>query len=88
VSWILLCTIIQIACYQLCALPSIVRIVKRKSSGDLSIWREVLILCGAGFQMTAMALAHVKPIIFASPITSVVSVTTVLIIILKYRRAS
>jgi hypothetical protein len=79
-------TAVQIFCYQACAVPGIMRIVKRKSSEDLSIWREILILIGASFQMGAMYLTNTNPLIFASPITSMLSVGMMLGVILYYRR--
>lgn len=87
-SLLLVCTILQITCFQLCGLPSIVRMVRRKSSGDLSIWREVLLLCGIVCQLTAMALAKVHWLIVLSPIASFLSIATVLGLILWYRRSS
>jgi hypothetical protein len=85
-SLISLFTLIQVACFQGCAIPGIVRMARRKSSHDLSMWREILILVGASFQLGAMFLAGVKWQIYASPITSIVSIGTFLCVILYYRR--
>lgn len=78
-------TLCQIICFQLCAVPGMVRIYRRKSSQDLSIWREILILVGVSFQIGAYLAAGVPWTIFAGPITSAVSVGAMLGIILYYR---
>lgn len=81
-----LLTLVQIACYQCCAIPSVVRIVRRKSSGDLSVWREALIITGATFQLGATHLAGAPWQLFMSPITSMASVSLMLGVILYYRK--
>ncbi len=85
-SLVTLLTTIQILCYQACAWPGIARIIKRKSSSDLSIWREVLILTGASFQIAATYHAHAPWQLFMSPVSSMMSVGTMLGIILYYRK--
>jgi hypothetical protein len=86
VSIVTVLTLIQIACYQLCAVPGILRIVRRKSSADLSVWREALIISGACFQLVATYLAGAPWQLFMSPITSICSVGTMLGVIVYYRR--
>ena len=51
-----LLTIVYLACFQGCAIPSMVRVVRRGSSQDLSIWREVLVLVGVTAQFGVMQL--------------------------------
>lgn len=82
---IIIFTLLQILCYQLCAVPGIYRIIKRRSSEDLSIWREILILSGASFQLMVFLLANAPPILYASPVTSIISVSIMLAVILGHR---
>lgn len=82
---VLILTICQITCYQLCVVPGMIRIIKRRSSEDLSIWREILILSGATFQLMVFYMANAAPVLYASPVTSTASVTLMLLTILWYR---
>lgn len=78
-------TLLYIACFQLCALPSIVRIVRRGSSADLSIWREVTILVGVSAQFAVMRLNGVPLEVWISPVLSGLNVLTLLLVIWRYR---
>jgi len=78
--------VFQIACYQVCAVPSIARIVRRRSSADLSIWREVLIICGACAQLSVMFLTGAAWQVKISPILSLANICVLLGVILWYRR--
>lgn len=76
----------QIACYQVCAVPSIARIVRRGSSADLSVWREVLIICGACAQLSVMFATGAAWQVKISPILSMANIGVLLAVILWYRR--
>lgn len=81
-----LCTLIYLAAFQGCAWPGIVRMVRRGSSADLSIWREVLLLIGVSAQFTVMRLTGARWQVFVSPLCSGVSVLVMLSVILWFRR--
>ena len=81
-----LLTVVYLAAFQACAWPGIVRIVRRRSSRDLSIWREVLLLIGVTAQFGVMQLTGARWQVWVSPLCSGVSVLTLLVVILRYRR--
>lgn len=78
-------TLLYVLCFQLCALPSVVRIVRRGSSDDLSIWREVTILVGVAAQFTVMQMAGVPWQVWISPVLSGLNVLALLVVIRRYR---
>lgn len=78
--------VVQIACFQLCAVPTVLRMIRRQSSADLSIWREVLITMGACCQWLLMWLTGADWRVMMSPLASLVSVLLVGALILRYRR--
>jgi hypothetical protein len=73
-----LLTLVYIACFQLCALPSLVRIRRRQSSADLSVWREWLLIVGVCAQFAVMLSAGVPWQVWISPVLSLVSVSVLL----------
>lgn len=77
--------VVYVACFQLCALPSIVRIIRRGSSADLSIWREVTILVGVSAQFAVMRLSGVPVEVWISPVLSGINVLALLLVIWRYR---
>jgi hypothetical protein len=79
-------TVCYVACFQACAIPAAVRIVRRGSSRDLSMWREVLILSGASLQLTVMLLTGARWQVWISPVASLVNVAVLLAVIWKFRR--
>lgn len=78
--------VIQIVCFQLCAVPSIVRMMRRHSSEDLSIWREVLIALGCLCQLALMGLTGADWRVLVSPLASLASVLVMGGVILGYRQ--
>jgi hypothetical protein len=79
-------TIAFLVSFQLAAVPAMVRIVKRKSSQDLSYWREVVLLAGISFQLAAWIGSGVTEWkVLISPIASGLSVLILLGLILRYR---
>ena len=67
-------TVVYLACFQLCAIPAIIRIVRRRSSGDLSLVREGLLLCGITAQFSVMLLTGVRWQVWVSPLASLINV--------------
>ena len=78
-------TVAYLLCFQLCAIPSIVRVVRRRSSTDLSVWREWLLLIGVACQFLVMWLTGADWRVQVSPLLSGVSVGVLLIIIYRFR---
>lgn len=81
----LLLTIAYIACFQGCAIPSWLRIMRRKSSADLSVWREWLLIVGASLQFAVMTLTHASWLVRVSPLASISSIGLLLIVIYRHR---
>jgi hypothetical protein len=81
-----LLTIVYLACFQACAWPSIVRVCRRRSSADLSIWRELLIICGVSCQFAVMMLTGASWRVWLSPLFSGASVIVMLVTIYRFRR--
>lgn len=79
-------TLFYLACFASCGWPSVVRMIRRKSSADLSIWREVLLLAGVSAQFAVMLLTGANWRVWLSPINTFVSIGTALGVILWYRR--
>ena len=78
-------TFLYIACFQLCALPSVLRLRKRKTSADLSVWREWLLIVGVSAQFVVMVAAGVPWQVWISPVLSFTSVSVLLGHIYWYR---
>lgn len=80
-----LLTVVYLACFAACGWPSIVRMMRRKSSADLSVWREWLLLVGVVAQLAVMRQTGAAWQVWISPINTFVSVGTALIVIYRYR---
>lgn len=79
-------TVIYIGCFQLAALPAIRRVMRRRSSADLSVWREWLVLAGVAIQFYVMLETGVHSwAVLASPIASACSVGGLLAAIYWHR---
>ncbi len=78
-------TALYVLCFQLCAVPSISRIIRRRSSADLSIWREVTILVGVTAQFTVMLHTGADWRVLISPLLSGLNVAALLLVIYRYR---
>lgn len=81
-----LLTAVYMACFAACGWPAIYRLYRRKSSADLSYWREVLLLVGVTTQFSVMMIEGVGWHVFISPINTFFSVVCTLIAIWWYRR--
>lgn len=81
-------TVAYLLLFQVCALPQMARLVKRRSSADLSVWREWLLLTGIGIQFSVFLLAGVRDWrVLVSPIASGSSIAVLLLLVYRYRRA-
>lgn len=81
-------TLLYLLLFQACAVPQIVRLVRRRSSGDMSVWREWLLLLGIGVQLAVFVLAGVRDWrVLVSPIASGSSIAVLLLLVYRYRRA-
>ena len=78
-------TVLYLCCFQLCAWPAIVRIVKRGSSKDLSVWREALVITGASAQLVVMAATGADWRVVLSPMATIINVAVLLVVIWRYR---
>lgn len=74
-----------LACFQACAIPSIVRLRRRKTSADLSVWREWLLLVGVSLQFALMRQTGSPWQVWISPVLSFISVSALLGHIYWYR---
>ena len=79
-------TLCYVACFQCCAIPATVRIIKRGSSKDLSIWREVLLIVGASLQLIVMAKTGAAWQVILSPIATLINLSVLLVVILWFRK--
>lgn len=80
-------TVAYLILFQICAWPQIRRLVKRKSSQDMSVWREVLLLLGISIQFSVFLLAGVRDWrVLVSPIASGSSIAILLLLVYRYRR--
>ena len=78
--------VIYLSCFQLCAAPAIVRIVRRKSSADLSLWREALLVTGASLQLVVMLRTGAAWQVCLSPVATILNLTVLTAVILRYRK--
>jgi hypothetical protein len=82
-----LATLVYLVCFTGAALPSIVRLYRRKSSADLSCWRELLILMGVCIQFGVFLAVGVRDWeVLVSPVMSFLSVSMLLGMIWRYRK--
>lgn len=80
-----LLTAIYLTCFGLCGWPAIARMIRRKSSADLSVWREWLLLVGICAQFVVMVQTGAVWQVLISPVNTFVSVGTALVVIYRYR---
>jgi hypothetical protein len=78
-------TVFYVACFQLAAWPAIVRIARRKSSADLSVWREWLVLTGVAVQAVVMVKTGASWAVLVSPLASALSLGTLLAVVYRHR---
>lgn len=78
-------TVAYLACFQIAAIPAVIRIIKRRSSADCSLWREGLVFVGVCIQLAVFLMADASPYVLASPITSGVSIGTLIAVTLRFR---
>jgi hypothetical protein len=77
---------VYLACFQGCAIPAAIRVIRRGSSADLSIWREVLLLSGASVQLSVMLRSGVPWQVWLSPVATIINVAVLTLVILRFRR--
>lgn len=73
-----LLVVFYVVCFQVCAWPAIVRLRRRRSSADLSVWREWLLIVGVSAQFAVMRQMGVPWQIWISPVLSLVSLSVLL----------
>jgi hypothetical protein len=78
-------TLFYLSAFAVCGIPSIVRIRRRKTSADLSVLRELLLLSGVAGQFAVMLLTHADWRVWISPIVTAASVGILLWHIWRYR---
>lgn len=76
---------LYVACFQAAAVPAIVRIYRRKSSADCSVWREWLVLSGIAIQIAVFVHEQATWPVLISPIASGVSLSSLLFIVYRFR---
>lgn len=79
-------TVGYLLCFQLCAWPAIIRIYRRGSSADLSVWREALLIAGVTLQFVVMWHTGASWHVLISPICSGLNVLVLTAVIVRYRR--
>ena len=79
-------TVLYLLCFQCAALPAIVRMVRRRSSADLSYGRELLVLLGVSLQLYVFLSTTRDWHVFISPMASGTSVSVLMLLIWRYRR--
>lgn len=78
-------TVLYVLLFQAAAWPSIVRCYRRKSSRDLSVWREWLVLAGVGVQFVVFWQTGASWYVLVSPIASAVSLLVLLAVVYRHR---
>lgn len=78
-------TFAYIACFQLAAVPALIRVSRRKSSADLSVWREWLTLVGVAIQFSVFWRSGASWHVWISPLTSGLSLLVLLGAIYRHR---
>ncbi len=78
-------TLFYLITFWVCGIPSVVRIRRRKTSADLSYWRELLLLAGVTGQFAVMLLTGAVWQVYISPLVTAASVGILLWHIWKYR---
>lgn len=78
-------TIAYVACFQCAAIPAIVRCSRRKSSRDLSVWREWIVLVGVTIQFAVFWSTGASWYVLVSPIASALSLLVLLAVVYRHR---
>jgi len=78
-------TVGYVACFQACGWPAVIRIWRRGSSADLSIWREALVISGCLCQLVVMWETNADWRIFMGPFGTLFSVIILTVTVLKFR---
>ena len=78
-------TLFYLACFQACAWPQVIRIIRRGTAGDLSLWREALIVAGCLGQIYVMVHTGADWHVFVGPFGTLVSLGILTGVVLKYR---
>lgn len=78
-------TLGYVLCFQCCAWPALIRMYRRRSSADLSVWREVLLLIGVGCQFAVMWRTDAAWQVLISPVVSAMNLGVVLYGIRHFR---
>lgn len=86
ISLVAVLTVVYVIAFQACAVPAIVRMVRRRSSADLSCWREYLLLIGVTAQFAVMWQTGAAAVVLISPILSGLNVSALLLTIWVYRK--
>lgn len=78
-------TVCYIACFTASAIPGILRVIRRRSSADLSLWHLGLVFVGVCLQLAVFLHEGATGYVVASPIASGVSVGTLIAVTLRFR---
>jgi hypothetical protein len=78
-------TAFYLLCFQLAAVPAILKVAKLQSSRELSVWREWLLLTGVAVQFVVMLITGASWFVLASPVVSAVSLSTLLAVVYRHR---
>lgn len=81
-------TLVYLAAFQICAIPAIVRLRRRQSSADLSVWREWILLAGVTVQLGVFLALSSPWQVWISPCLSLASVAVLLAHVYRYRGGS
>lgn len=82
---IALATACYLACFQAAAVPAMLRVMRRRSSADLSTWREWLLLAGVAIQFGVMWATGASWYVLVSPLVSAGSLGALLVVVYRHR---
>lgn len=86
VSLVSVLATLHVLCVATCGLPAIYRVWQRKSSTDLSLGREILLIAGIAAQISVMVLTDADWRVFLGPVFSLLSIGTLAGVVLWYRQ--
>jgi hypothetical protein len=78
-------TLVYLTCFQTCAWFSIARVWRRRSSSDLSLWREWFLIVGVTAQFAVMWRTGADWRVLISPIASGTSIAALLYVVYRFR---
>ena len=78
-------TVAYLACFTVSAVPGIARVIRRRSSADVSLWHLGLVFTGIVLQLVVFTSEQATWPVLASPITSGVSIGTLIAVTLRFR---